>query len=323
MSYELTLQDIEHAAENLRRVAHRTPMLESLTLNDKLNARILLKAENFQRTGSFKFRGAYHAVSSLTQDQRQRGVVGYSSGNHATGLALATMLCGVKATIVMPDDAPKRKLDAASNYGAEILTYDRYRDDREAIGERLVQERGLTLIPPFDNLNVIAGQGTVALEAIEDEALIDAFVVCLGGGGLLAGSAIAIKGRAPDVKLYGVEPTAGDDHIRSRKENRRVAIEVPRTIADGLQTTCPGELTWAINSELVEGFTTATDDEIIEAMRVLFEEFKIVAEPSGAVALAAVLSGRIPVESKTVAVTITGGNIGIDRYTNLVSPNKF
>jgi len=310
---------VVRAASTLDGIAHRTPLLESRRLNAQLGGRVLLKAENLQRTGSFKFRGGYNAIANLTAAERAAGVVAFSSGNHAQGVALGAQLLDVSAKIVMPTDAPPNKLAATRGYGAEVVLYDRYTESREAIGADLSEREGRALIKPFDNPLVMAGQGTAMYEAMTDAAEIDTIAVCLGGGGLLSGSATIAKHLRPDVSIYGVEPAAGDDHRLSRAAGERVTIDVPVTIADGQQTTAPGELTWPITNEYVSEFLAVTDTEIVDTMRLLFEQFKIVAEPSGASALAAVVHGRVPAEGRVVAVTISGGNVTASRFGELIS----
>lgn len=280
---------------------------------------MLLKAENLQRTGSFKFRGGYNAVATLTDEQKRAGVVAFSSGNHAQGVALGAQLLGVSAKIVMPADAPPNKLAATRGYGAEVITYDRYHESREDIGAGLSEREGRALIKPYDNPAVMAGQGTAMFEALRDVPEIDTIVVCLGGGGLLSGSATIAKNLQPGIEIFGVEPDAGDDHKKSRAAGERITIDVPVTIADGQQTTSPGELTWPINNRHVSEFLGVSDAEIVATMRLLFEQFKIVAEPSGASALAAVVHGQIPVEGRTVAVTISGGNTTAARFAELIA----
>ena len=280
---------------------------------------MLLKAENLQRTGSFKFRGGYNAVATLTDEQKRAGVVAFSSGNHAQGVALGAQLLGVSAKIVMPADAPPNKLAATRGYGAQVITYDRYHESREDIGAELSEREGRALIKPYDNPAVMAGQGTVMFEALRDVPEIDTIVVCLGGGGLLSGSATIAKHLQPGIEIFGVEPDAGDDHKKSRAAGERITIDVPVTIADGQQTTSPGELTWPINNRHVSEFLGVSDAEIVATMRLLFEQFKIVAEPSGASALAAVVHGQIPVEGRTVAVTISGGNTTAARFAELIA----
>jgi len=279
---------------------------------------VLAKAECFQRVGAFKFRGAYNAIAALDPDARARGVITFSSGNHAQAIALAAKLHGIPATIVMPHDAPETKVAATAGYGAELVRYDRYTQHREDLGTALATERGLTLIPPYDHPDVIAGQGTVALELVEDAGPLDVLVVCVGGGGLIAGCALAATATG-STRVVGVEPAAGDDVRQSLRAGERVTIPVPRTIADGQQTTSPGELNFPIIQRLVDDVVTVTDDEIVAAMVVAFERMKVVLEPSGASALAAVLSGRVPgIAGKRVGVTLSGGNIGAARFAELV-----
>ncbi len=288
----ISVEDVRAAAGRIEGVAHRTPVLSSRTLNARSGAEVLLKCENLQRGGAFKFRGAYNAISGLSSDQLRRGVCAYSSGNHAQGVALAASLLETRATIVMPSDAPASKRAATEGYGAEIVPYDRLSDDRAAIAGRLSRERGLTLIPPYDHLDVIAGQGTVALELLEQAATLDALIAPVGGGGLVAGCATAVKALAPETRVIGVEPELGDDTKRSLEAGERVRIPVPSTVADGQAVASPGELTFAINRELVDDIVLVSEAEIIAAMSFLFERVKLVVEPSGASAVAAVLSGR-------------------------------
>lgn len=292
-------------------------MFESRRLNQRLGGRVLLKAETLQRTGSFKFRGGYNAVACLSDDEKRAGIVAFSSGNHAQGVALGAQLHGVDAVIVMPTDAPPNKLEATRGYGATVITYDRYTESREAIGAELSERDGRALIKPYDNPAVMAGQGTTGLELLEDHPDIDNLVVCLGGGGLLSGCATIATELRPGIELYGVEPEAGDDHRRSRLAGERITIEVPTTIADGQQTTAPGELTWPITNDLVTDFLAVTDDEIVTTMKLLFEQFKLVAEPSGASALAAVVAGRVPTADRVTAVTLSGGNVAAARFAEL------
>ncbi|MCC7025080.1 MAG: threo-3-hydroxy-L-aspartate ammonia-lyase [Thermomicrobiales bacterium] len=316
----ISFDDVLTAAERLRGVANRTPVLTSHTLNDLTGAEVFLKAETFQRIGAFKFRGAYNAISALDPDVRARGVVTNSSGNHAQAVALSARLFGIPATIVMPTDAPPAKIAATRGYGAEIVFYDRYTEDRAAIADRVAQERGATMIPPYDHPLVMAGNGTSALELIDEVGDLDLLLVCLGGGGLLAGSATAAKGRNPDIEIWGVEPAAGDDWAQSFAKGERVRLpQVPRTIADGQQTEAPGKLTWPTVRPLVAGIATVTDDEIRDAMRFLFERMKLVVEPSGASALAALMSGKVDGRGKRVGVTLSGGNIGVDGFCQIIN----
>jgi len=282
-------------------------------------AQVFLKAECFQRGGAFKFRGAYNAIAALDPETRARGVVSFSSGNHAQAVALAAQLHDIPATLVMPKDAPPAKLAATRGYGAEVIIYDRYQEDREAIGRQVTEERGTALIPPYDHPNVIAGAGTAALELLEDVGELDLLLVCTGGGGLLAGSAVATKALFPSASMIAVEPAAGDDWKRSFDVGQRVRLEaIPRTIADGQQTQAPGVLTFPIAQRLVDGVVLATDDEILAAMTFLFERMRIVVEPSGASALAALLAGKVDAAGKRVGVTLSGGNVGLAQFCTLL-----
>ncbi|GAB2678873.1 pyridoxal-phosphate dependent enzyme [Kribbella swartbergensis] len=315
---ELSLTDVRSAADRLAGVAHRTPVLTSRTLDERVGAHVFLKAENLQRIGAFKFRGAYNAVSRLSPEQLRYGVAAYSSGNHAQAVALAARIAGTKAVILMPEDAPPTKLAATRGYGAEVVTYDRYTQDRAALAKDVATERGLTLIPPYDDYDVMAGQGTVALELIEETGPLDALLVPVGGGGLMAGCATAATALAPGIRMIGVEPAAGDDHARSLAQGERVVIDVPRTIADGQALSTPGELTFAVNRRLLDSVALVSDDEIVAAMAFAFERLKIVLEPSGASALAAVLAGRVRPLPERVGVVLSGGNVGLDRFLELL-----
>jgi threo-3-hydroxy-L-aspartate ammonia-lyase len=316
----ISLDDVRAAARRIGGVAHRTPVLTSRALDEAVGATVLLKAENLQRIGAFKFRGAYNAVASLTEDERARGVATVSSGNHAQALALAAALHGARATILMPEDAPANKLAATRGYGAEVVPFDRYSSDREELLAELVAERGAIPVHPYDDPRVMAGQGTVAKELLEQAGPLDLLLVCVGGGGLIAGCATAAKALLPDVRVIGVEPEAGDDVRRSLAAGERVRIEVPRTIADGQQLPAPGELTFAVIRERVDAVELASDAEIVDAMRFLFERLKTVAEPSGACAVAALLADRVgDVTGLRVGVTITGGNVTAARFAELVS----
>ncbi|MEV7969438.1 threo-3-hydroxy-L-aspartate ammonia-lyase [Sphaerisporangium sp. NPDC088356] len=313
----VTLDDVHEAAARLKGVAHRTPVLRSRTLDALAGAEVFLKCENFQRIGAFKFRGAYNAISRLSPAQLAKGIAAYSSGNHAQAVALAARELGSSAVILMPEDTPKSKMEATAGYGAEIVTYDRYNGDRVAIGEALAADRGLALIPPYEHPHVIAGQGTAALELIEEAGELDALLVPIGGGGLMAGSATAAKGLRPAMRVIGVEPEAGDDTKRSLSAGERVSIPVPRTIADGQAADIPGELTFSINKRLVDEIVLVSDDEIREAMRLAFERLKIVIEPSGATPLAALLAGRLERVPPRIGLIISGGNIDARRFAEL------
>jgi threo-3-hydroxy-L-aspartate ammonia-lyase len=311
--------DVRAAAQHLNGVAHRTPVVRSRTLDLRCGARLFVKCENLQRMGAFKFRGAYNFLESLSPSERMRGVVAFSSGNHAQGVALAARLLGIPATIVMPTDAPAVKLAATREYGAEVVYYERERSHREEIAQAVADERGATLVPPFDDPRIVAGAGTAALELLEEAGDLDAIVVPVGGGGLMGGTAIAAHGIDRDIVLYGVEPKAGDDFAQSLARGKRVTIPVPKTIADGLQTTAPGELTFAIAREHVRAVVTVSDDELCAAMRFAFERMKLVIEPSGAAALAALLHQRIPeLAGKRVGAIVSGGNIDPARYAELI-----
>ena len=275
-----------------------------------------VKAECFQRGGAFKFRGAFNKISSLGEDVRARGVLAYSSGNHAQAVAIAATLLGSSATILMPEDAPVAKAEATRGYGAEVVLYDRWTESREEIGARLADERGLELVRPYDDPLVMAGQGTVALELIDEVPELDVLVAPVGGGGLIAGCATVAKSLRPGIRVIGVEPEAGDDTARSLAAGERVRIAVPRTIADGLQATEPGELTFAVNRERVDEVVSVSDAEIVDAMTFLFDRMKLVVEPSGAVGIAALLAGRVPGER--IGVVVSGGNVGAARFAELL-----
>lgn len=316
----VTLDDIRGAADRIKGVAHRTPVLRSRTLDALVGAEVFVKCENFQRIGAFKFRGAYNAASRLGRDQLARGIAAYSSGNHAQAVALAARELGSTAVVLMPEDTPRSKKEATEGYGARIVTYDRYTGDRVALGEALAAEHGLALIPPYEHPHVIAGQGTAALELIEEVGELDALVVPVGGGGLIAGSATAAKSLCGGgIRVIGVEPQAGDDTRRSLAAGRRVTVPVPRTIADGLAAETPGELTFSVNRRLVDDIALVTDDQIRDAMRLAFERLKIVVEPSGASALAALVAGTAGPLPRRVGVIVSGGNVDAARFAELTS----
>ena len=312
----IELNDVQAAAARLAGIAHRTPVITSRTLDGMSGGSVFLKAECFQRGGAFKFRGAYNKIASLPDDVRARGVLAFSSGNHAQAVAIAASLLGTRATILMPEDAPSAKLDATRGYGAEVVTYDRWTEDREALGGRLASERGVELVKPYDDPLVMAGQGTTALELLADTPELDVLVTPVGGGGLIAGCATVAKTLRPDIRVVGVEPEAGDDTARSLAAGKRVDLGIPRTIADGLQSPSPGELTFEVNRELVDEIVTVSDAEIVDAMTFLFDRVKIVAEPSGAVGVAALLAGRV--RGARVGIVISGGNVGAARFAELV-----
>lgn len=316
----VTLDDVRAAAARIAPHVHRTPVLTSRTADAACGARLVFKCETFQRVGAFKARGAFSRLTLLSADERRRGVVAFSSGNHAQAVALAARDLGVPATIVMPDDAPALKLAATRGYGAEVILYDRRNEDREAIARRLVEERGVTLVPPFDDEAVIAGQGTAALELLAEVPDLDVVVAPCGGAGLLAGTAVAATGLRPGIRVFGIEPEAGDDVARSLRAGRRVSIPVPETIADSLQTTRVGERNFAILQALVEGVLTVSDLELRRAMAFLFSRMKLVVEPGGSAAAAALLAGRVPgVAGKRVGVVLSGGNVDAARFGELVA----
>jgi threonine dehydratase len=319
----LSLDDVRAAAERLSGVAHRTPVLTSRTLDERTGATVFLKAECLQRGGAFKFRGAFNMISSLDPGQRARGVVAYSSGNHAQAVSLAARLLDTSATIIMPADTPAAKLEATMGYGAEVVTYDRYSEDREALGAALSKERGLVLVPPYEHPLIMAGQGTAALELLEDVTDLDVLLAPVGGGGLIAGCATAAKALRPDIRVIGVEPAAGDDTRRSLEAGERIRIPVPRTIADGQQADIPGELTFAVNRQVVDMVVTASDGEIVDAMAFLFDRMKLVTEPSGASAAAALLAGHVPdTAGARVGIVISGGNVGVARFAELMATRR-
>jgi len=317
-AFAASFDDVRAAADRLRGVVHRTPVATSGTLDARAAARVALKCESLQRVGAFKIRGAYNAIAQLPDDARRAGVVAFSSGNHAQGVALAARLLGAPATIVMPDDAPAAKLAATRGYGANVVTYDRARINRAELAGSIARERGGTVIPPYDHPAIIAGAGTAALELFEDAGPFDVLLVPLGGGGLLAGSSLTAQALAPDCRVYGVEPEAGDDWVQSWRADTIVTIPVPKTIADGQQTQAPGELTWPIARALAAGVLTVTDDEIRAAMRFAFERLKLVVEPSGASALAALLHGKIDAGGARVGVILSGGNVDATRFAECI-----
>lgn len=314
----VTYDDVVAAHERIAGVAHRTPVLTSTTANRMTGAELFFKAENFQRMGAFKFRGAYNAIARLDDAQKRGGVIAYSSGNHAQAIALAANLLGTSSVIVMPKDAPAVKVTATKGYGAEVVLYDRYNESREEIGQRLAQERGMTLIPPFDHPDVIAGQGTAAKELFEDAGPMDILLSPLGGGGLLAGSVLAAKALNPDCVVYGVEPEAGNDGQQSFRSGELVTIPTPRTIADGAQTLRLGDHTFPIIKEHVTDILTVRDEELVEAMRFFAGRMKVVVEPTGALAAAAVFTKKLDVAGKRVGILISGGNMDLDRYAELL-----
>ena len=305
--------DIEDAALTLADRAHRTPVVASQSLDQRVGARLFFKCENLQRAGAFKFRGAYNTMSRLTERQRRQGVLAYSSGNHAQAVALAGRELSIPTTIIMPSDAPRVKIDATRGYGGEVILYDRETHSREDLAAQIGSERGLTLVPPFDNQWIVAGQGTAARELIEDVGTLDYLVVPCGGGGLLSGSAIAAASMSPGCKTIGVEPAAGDDGVRSFKSGALQTVKNPDTIADGARTPSLGQITFPLIRRYVHDMVTATDDELIATMAVLAERLKLVVEPTGALAAAAVLHGTVPIQGKRVGVVLSGGNVELAR----------
>jgi threo-3-hydroxy-L-aspartate ammonia-lyase len=314
----ITFEDVAAAHERLRGVAHRTPVLTSTTANERTGAQIFFKCENFQRMGAFKFRGAYNAIAQFTPAQKAGGVITFSSGNHAQAIALSARLLGVKAVIVMPYDAPAVKVEATRGYGGEVVFYDRYTEDREALGARLAAERGLTLIPPYDHAHVMAGQGTAAKELFEDAGELDLLLTPLGGGGLLSGCATAAHALSPACTVIGVEPEAGNDGQSSLQTGQIVHIDTPKTLADGAQTQHLGNLTFEVIRERVSEIVTVSDAELVETMKFFASRMKLVVEPTGCLAAAAVLHGKVDVRGKRVGVLISGGNVDLLRFAELV-----
>jgi threonine dehydratase len=304
-----TFSDIEGAALQIAGVAHRTPVVSSRTVNNRTGAQLFFKCENLQRAGAFKFRGAYNALSRLSPDERRRGVVTFSSGNHAQAIALAGQVLEIPRVIVMPSDAPAVKRIATEGYGGEVILYDRDREDREAIGQRLARERGLTLIPPYDHPHIIAGQGTAARELIEEIGALDYLFVPCGGGGLLSGSAIAAKAMAPACRVIGVEPAAGDDATRSFRTKTLQKVDNPKTVADGARTPSLGALTFPLVLEHVSEMTTVDDPTLLNAMFYLWERLKLVVEPTGALGAAAAFQGALSIGGARVGVVLSGGNV--------------
>ncbi len=323
----IDVTDVEGAARRLQDVAIRTPLIESATLNERARGRVLLKLECLQRTGSFKFRGAFNMLSQLSPQQAQRGVVAWSSGNHAQGVACAAGLLGIHAAIVMPADAPASKLENTRRLGGEVITYDRYTGDRESIAREIAAERGAELVPSYNHRQIIAGQGTVGLEiaaqSVELGLAPDRVLICCGGGGLTAGCAVALSDRFPGVRVHTVEPELFASTARSIEAGERVSVDAAaRSICDALQSLSPGSMTFPINRKLTGPGLMVSDDEVRDAMRFAFRHLKLVVEPGGAVALAAVLSGKIAVSGETSVVVISGGNVDIDLFARIqMEPN--
>jgi threonine dehydratase len=313
-----TFDDVAAAARRLAGHAHRTPVLRSRTADALLGAEVFFKCENLQRAGAFKFRGAYNALARFDAGQRRAGVVAFSSGNHAQAIALAGRLLDIPAAIVMPHDAPAAKIAATRGYGAEVILYDRYTEDREVIGQRLAHERGMTLVPPYDHADVIAGQGTATLELIEEAGALDDLFVCLGGGGLTSGAALAARALAPGCRVHGVEPEAGNDAQQSLARGEIVHIATPQTIADGAQTQHLGALTFEIIRRDVSDIVTASDAQLVEAMRFFAERMKLVVEPTGCLAFAGARHAGIDLAGRRVGILVSGGNIDLARYAALL-----
>ncbi|WP_175996439.1 threo-3-hydroxy-L-aspartate ammonia-lyase [Burkholderia stabilis] len=314
-----TYDDVAAAAARLEGHAHRTPVMTSRTIDEALGAQVFFKCENLQRMGAFKFRGAFNALSRFNAEQRRNGVVAFSSGNHAQAIALSARILGIPATIVMPQDAPAAKMEATRGYGGKVVTYDRYTEDREQIGRDLAAQHGLTLIPPYDHADVIAGQGTAAKELFDEVGPLDAVFTPLGGGGLLSGTALATRALSPNAKLYGVEPEAGNDGQQSFRSGAIVHIDTPRTIADGAQTQHLGNLTFPIIRRDVDDILTATDAELVDCMRFFATRMKIVVEPTGCLSFAALRCMKDELQGKRVGIVISGGNVDLENFCALVS----
>jgi threonine dehydratase len=315
-----TYDDVIAAAARLEGHAHRTPVLRSTTANERWGASFFFKCENFQRMGAFKFRGAFNALSKFDATQRKGGVIAFSSGNHAQAIALSARLLSMPAVIVMPKDAPAAKVAATKGYGAEVVMYDRFTEDREALTKKLAQERGMTMIPPYDHPDVLTGQGTAVKELIEETGPLDHLFVCLGGGGLLSGSALSARALAPDCKVYGVEPEAGNDGQQSFRAGKIVHIETPKTIADGAQTQHLGEYTFGIIKRDVDDIFTVTDEQLVDAMRFFAERMKMVVEPTGCLAFAGAIAAGKAITGKRVGIVISGGNVDLSRYATFLAP---
>ncbi len=323
MSLAITFGDVQQAAQRLAGQAHRTPVLRSRSADERSGASLFFKCENLQRMGAFKFRGAYNALSQFTPAQKRAGAIAFSSGNHAQAVALSARLLDMPSVIVMPQDAPQSKLEATRAYQqgmarSEVVLFDRYTEDREALCRRLADERDMTMIPPYDHPHVMAGQGTAALELIEEVGTLDALLVCVGGGGLISGCAVAAKHLLPGVAVYGVEPEAGNDTQRSLQRGEIVRIDTPRTIADGAQTQSSGLLTFPVIQALVKGVLTVSDAQLVETMRFFATRMKLVVEPTGCLAAAAVLQDAIDLRGQRVGVIVSGGNVDLARFAALL-----
>jgi threo-3-hydroxy-L-aspartate ammonia-lyase len=314
-----TYADVVDAAQRIAGVAYRTPIMTSKTVDARVGASLFFKCENFQRTGAFKFRGALNAISHFSSKQRRAGVLTYSSGNHAQAIALSARIAGIKATVLMPEDAPAAKIIATRSYGGEVITYSRYTENGKALAAVLAEERGMTLIPPYDHPHVIAGQGTAARELIEETGALDYLFVCLGGGGLIGGCALAAAALSPSCKVIGVEPEAGNDAQQSLARGEIVHIDVPRTFADGAASTHIGCYNFPILQRHVDRVVSVSDEHLIEAMRFFAQCMKIVVEPTGCLAAAAVLRNVVPIEGKRAGVLVSGGNVDLARFANFLA----
>ena len=324
MTLAIDFDDVQQAATRLAGVAHRTPVMRSRAADEMTGAKVFFKCENLQRMGAFKFRGAYNALAQFTPEQRRTGAIAFSSGNHAQAVALSARLLGMPSVIVMPQDAPQSKLDATRGYqqgmaGSEVVLFDRYTQDREALCRALADERGMTMIPPFDHPWVMAGQGTAALELIQDAGPLDALLVCVGGGGLISGCAVAAKHLLAGVAVHGVEPEAGNDTQQSLQRGEIVKIDTPRTIADGAQTQSSGKLTFPVIQALVSSILTVSDDQLAQTMRFFAARLKLVVEPTGCLAAAALLHGAIDLRGARVGVIVSGGNVDLPRFAGLIA----
>ena len=320
----ISYDDIAAARQRLQGVAHLTPVMTSRTADQRTGAKLFFKCENLQRMGAFKFRGGYNALAKFSPEQRRTGVIAFSSGNHAQAVALSARLLGMPSVIVMPQDAPAAKVAATRGYqqgqaGSEVVLYDRYTEDREAIGRRLAEERGMTLIPPYDHADVMAGQGTAAAELIEQAGPLDVLLVCVGGGGLISGCAVAAQHLNPGIEVHGVEPEAGNDTQQSLARGEIVHIDTPKTIADGAQTQHSGQLTFPVIQALVKSIVTVSDAQLVSSMRFFAERMKIVVEPTGCLAAAAALEGVMDLKGRRVGVILSGGNVDVARYASLLA----
>jgi threonine dehydratase len=311
--------EVARAAGRIEGIAHRTPVLTSRTADLQAGAQLFFKCENFQRMGAFKFRGAYNAIARFSEEQRRAGVLTYSSGNHAQAIALSASLVGIRSAIIMPHDAPALKIQATREYGGEVIMYDRYKEDREEIGRRLAQERGMTLIPPYDHPDVICGQGTAAKELFDEVGQLDVLLVCLGGGGLLAGSALSARALSPACKVIGVEPELGNDGQQSLRKGEVVHIAVPDTIADGAKVTHVGAHNFAVMQKMVDDIVTVSDAQLVASMKFFAERMKMVVEPTGCLAAAAALHGAVDIRDKKVGILVSGGNVDLSTFARMIT----